>query len=372
MNCDVVIIGGGIIGTSIAYSLSKRKIDVIVVEKGDLASGTSGSCDGFIFMQSKKPGIHLEIALESLKMMQNLVNEFKRDIEYEKNGGMILIESAEDVPQMREYAKKQRSSGLDVEFLGPSEAKAIEPSLSSNIAGAIFSTMDAHVNPVYLCLAYAESAKELGARILLNTEVINIEVSNKKVRGVETTKGKIKADVVVNSAGVYAPQVAKFIGLDVQIIPRRGQIAVTEPIPKLIKSVMICNKYIKSKFNPDQSDQLGLGLSLEQTRSGNLLIGSTREFAGFDRRVSPEGIKAILNNATRFVPEISELNIIRAFAGLRPYTVSGLPIIEKSKDIDGFIVSAGHEGDGIALSPITGEIVADLVTKGKSDLWDRI
>ncbi|MGB9590985.1 MAG: NAD(P)/FAD-dependent oxidoreductase, partial [Candidatus Kryptoniota bacterium] len=259
--------------------------------------------------------------------------------------------------------------GLDVELLSPNEARNIEPSLSANIAGAIFSTMDAHVNPISLCLAYAESAKELGARILLNTEVTKIEVLNKRVTGIETTKGKIKADVVVNSAGVYAPHIAKLVDLDVQIIPRRGQIAVTEPVQKFIKSVMICNRYIKSKFSPDHLDQLGIGFALEQTKSGNILIGSTREFVGYNRKVTPDGIKAILSNAKKFIPEISELNIIRTFAGLRPYTVSGLPILEKSKDIDGFIISAGHEGDGIALSPITGEIVADLITKGKSDLW---
>ena len=371
MKCDVVVIGGGVIGTSVAYNLSKRNVDVILVEKDDLASGTSGSCDGFVFMQSKKPGIHLEIALESSRIMQSLATELKRDIEYEKNGGMILIESAEDIPEMQNLVKQQRSSGLDVELLDSKEAREIEPSLSPDIAGAIFSSMDGHVNPISLCLAYAESAKESGARIFTNTEVTEIDISNGKVQGIITTKGSIKANVVINSAGVYAPQIAKLVGIDLPIIPRRGQIAVTESVPRFIKRVMICNRYIKSKFVTNQKDPLGIGLALEQTKSGNILIGSTREFVGYNRQVTPEAIQAILKYAQRFIPALSELNIIRTFAGLRPYTPNGLPILAKAKDIDGFIISAGHEGDGIALSPVTGVIIADIVIKGRSGLWDN-
>ena len=371
IKCDVVVIGGGVIGTSIAYNLAKRSVDVILVEKDDLASGTSGSCDGFVFMQSKKPGIHLDIALESSRIMQSLATELKRDIEYDKNGGMILIESAEDISEMQNLVRQQRSSGLDVELLDSKQARDVEPSLSQNIAGAIYSQMDGHVNPISLCLAYAESAKELGAKILTNAEVTEINVSNGKVQRVVTTKGSIKANIVINSAGVYAPQVAKLVGIDPPIIPRRGQVAVTESVPRFIKRVMICNRYIKSKFSPNQiQDPLGVGLAIEQTKSGNILIGSTREFVGYNRQVTPEGIQAVLRYARRFVPAISEINIIRTFAGLRPYTPNGLPILAKAKNIKGFIISAGHEGDGIALSPVTGVIIADIVTKGKSDLWD--
>lgn len=371
MTCDVVVIGGGVIGTSIAYNLSKRNIDVILVEKSDVASGTSGSCDGFVFMQSKKTGVHLEMALESAKIMEQLPTELQRDIEYEKNGGMILIESKEDISEMKDFVQQQRKSGLDVILLDNRQAHEMEPNLSPNIAGATYSPTDAHVNPLLLCLGFAEAAKNRGARILTDTEVTGIDIVNGKVQGVTTTKGKIKANIIVNAAGVYAPDIANLAGININfpIIPRRGQIAVTEPVPKFLKKVMICNKYIKSKFNPSQShDNLGIGLALEQTKAGNVLIGSTREFVGYNRQVTPEGIQAVLRYAQRFVPAIGELNVIRSFAGLRPYTSYGLPILGKVKGIEGFIVAAGHEGDGVALSPITGVIIAELITTGKSDL----
>ena len=104
---------------------------------------------------------------------------------------------------------------------------------------------------------------------------------------------------------------------------------------------------------------------MEQTRAGNLLIGSTREFAGYNRSVTPEGIRAILEHARSFVPAIEKLNIIRSFAGLRPYTPDGMPVLGKMGGVEGFIVAAGHEGDGIALAPITGFLIAELITTGK-------
>lgn len=367
------MIGGGAIGTSIAYHLAKRRIDVILVEKDDIASGTSGACDGFIFMQSKKPGVHLQMAMESAKMMESLSVELQRDIEYERNGGMIVVKSREDMPEMREVVERQRKLGLEVDLLDAHQARKMEPCLSSDIAGATYSSMDAQVNPISLCLAFAEAAKRMGAEVLTDTEVTGVSTANGKVEGVVTSRGVIRADVVVNAAGVYAPVIGKMVGVELPITPRRGQVLVTEPVPQLLKRVMICSRYITSKFNPRRAQVgargrvplLGVGLALEQTRAGSLLIGSTREFVGYNRSVTPEGIQAILEHASDLVPVIGELNVIRSFAGLRPHTQDGMPILGKVDGVGGFIVAAGHEGDGIALSPITGFLIAELIATGE-------
>ena len=126
-----------------------------------------------------------------------------------------------------------------------------------------------------------------------------------------------------------------------------GQILVTEPIPPMLNRVMICSRYITSKFVfQDVYNPLGVGLALEQTRAGSLLIGSTREFVGYNRNVTPEGIQAVLKHALSFVPDIGKLNIIRSFAGLRPHTPYGMPILGRAKGVEGFITAAGHAGDG--------------------------
>jgi sarcosine oxidase subunit beta len=410
---DVIIIGGGVIGAATAYYLSKRNIKTILVEKNDLASGTSGACDGCIFMQSKKPGRHLELALQSAKLYQTLPDELECDIGYKQSGGMILIESKEQIAAMRQFTQQQQNAGLEVELLEIEDALKIERHLSPKLIGATYSPMDAQVDPLSLTFAFAAAAKRLGAQILTDTEVTSIAVKNGKVEGVQTSSGKIAAEIVINAAGVYAPFIGKMVGVEIPIIPRRGQILVTEPLPPLINSIMLCACYIAAKYEiewqggkeanrnaecgmrnselkesflipnsefpiPNSSEgkadshltddaQLGVGTVLEQHHASNILIGSTREFVGYDRRVTIEGMRAIAHHAKNIMPILRDVNIIRSFAGLRPYTSDGLPFIGYIGGPEGFLVAAGHEGDGIALAPITGKLMVDCVENYSTD-----
>ncbi len=369
---DAVVIGGGVIGNSIAYYLAKYGVDTLLIERKDLAAGTSGACDGFIFLQSKKPGFDLRLALESTRLYENLADELSYDIEYRKCGGMILIETEEQLKAIIELVDGQRKTGLDVKLMRiPQE---LEPILSGHIIGATHSPLDAQVNPFKVVLGFAQGAKRKGAQILTHMEVQAIRTrtvrGELKVDSVITERGEIKTNTVINAAGVHAPVIAKMVGLDLPIIPRRGQVLVTEPLPDLVTSLLVDAEYITLKLAPDHrgTDGLGLGFTLEQTASGNLLIGSTREFVGYDRRTTYHGIKAITQNVLRIAPALKEVNIIRSFAGLRPYTPDGLPILGKLRGVEGFIVAAGHEGDGIALAPITGKLIAELVVKGKPSI----
>ncbi len=158
------------------------------------------------------------------------------------------------------------------------------------------------------------------------------------------------------------------IGLQIPIKPRRGQIIVTEACHPMLKHCLISTKYIASKFNPDLAEGNSEGISIEQTKDGNLLLGSTREFVGFDKRTTVEGLNKIIRQTSKIIPTLRDLKIIRAFAGLRPWTTDGLPILGPVETIQGFIMAAGHEGDGIALSPITGELIAQLIVDNRSDI----
>ncbi|MBC8230800.1 FAD-binding oxidoreductase [bacterium] len=378
LTSDVIIIGGGVIGTATAYYLSKRNIKTILVEKNDLASGTSGACDGCIFMQSKKPGRHLELALQSAKLYQTLPDELECDIGYQKSGGMILIESEEQVAAMRQFTQQQQSAGLEVELLNIEDALKIERHLSPKLVGATYSPMDVQVDPLSLTFAFAAAAKRLGAQILTGTEVTSIAVKNGKIGGVQTNNGKIAAEIVINATGVYAPFIGKMVGVEIPIIPRRGQILVTEPLPPLINCIMLCACYIAAKFKIEGQEgkvyshltddsRLGVGMVLEQHHASNILIGSTREFFGYDRRVTIEGMRAVARHAKNILPILRDVHIIRSFAGLRPYTSDGLPFLGYIGGPKGFLVAAGHEGDGIALAPITGKLMADCVDNYSTD-----
>ncbi|MCR4430254.1 MAG: FAD-binding oxidoreductase [Tepidanaerobacteraceae bacterium] len=370
---DAVVIGGGVIGCSVAYHLAKRGIDVILIEKDDIASGTSGACDKAALLQSKNPGLHLEMALESVKLFPELQRELDTDIEFKNNGGMIVIKTDEQWQVMQGFVERQRKTGLKVELLGREQALERQPAFARDILGATYSPMDGEVNPINLTLGFFRGAKKYGARPLLSTEVKGIKAEKGKVSAVLTTDGEILTRFVVNACGVYAPIVGRMAGIDIPIIPRRGQIIVTEPVPPLIRGDVNCARYITAKFKPellgnDDNARLGIGLSLGQTENGNLLIGGTREFAGYDTRTTHRALRAILKHAASLVPVLKDISIIRSFAGLRPYTPDGLPILGEAENLKGFIMAAGHEGDGIALSAITGRIISEIIACGRTSL----
>ena len=365
---DVLIIGGGVIGSSIAYHLSKRKIGVVLLEKGDLASGASSACDGLIFLQSKKPGVHLELALESKKRFDHLGEELDFDIEYKNHGGMVVIENEQELQAMKLFVEKQQKIGLDVSLLDTDQARKMEPSLSEKNLGSTFSPLDGQVNPILLTFAFISAAKKLGAEVLTHIEITGIELKSGKVRSIITAKGEIETDTIVNATGAYAARIGKLIDLDIPIKPRRGQILVTEAAPQILGRGLLSAGYIAAKFDPALAETQGVGISMDQTSSGNLLLGSTREFVGFDKRTTYEGINSILRNTSRIIPQLKNMHIIRSFAGLRPYTPDGLPILGKVQGIEGFIMAAGHEGDGMALSPITGELIAELIDTGETSI----
>jgi sarcosine oxidase subunit beta len=365
---EVVVIGGGVIGSSIVYHLAKKGLKVVLLEKNGIASGTSSACEGLVLLQSKKPGVHLKLALESAKKFYNLKNELNYDIEYRNNGGMVVIENNEELKAMKIFVEKQKSIGLEVYLLDKDKAIEKEPALSHDILGSTFSPLDAQVNQIYLSYAFINSAKNLGAKIYTHTEVTGIKLESNKIRLIETTKGEIETEIVINAAGVYSPEIGRMVNLDIPIKPRRGQLLVTEEVPKILNGVLISAKYIAAKFNPSLAEIEGEGISIEQTASGNLLIGSTREFVGMNKNTTLEGINSIAKHIIMLFPQLKEINIIRTFAGFRPYTSDGLPILGKVKEIEGFIMAAGHEGDGIALSPITGDLIAELVVEGKTSI----
>ncbi len=371
---EIVVIGGGVIGTSIAYYLAKEGRDVVILEKGDLASESSGACDKAILMQSKKPGIHLELALKSAEIYKTLADELEYPIEYANDGGMIVIETEEELAVMKQFVKKQREIGLKVDLLDGKQARSIQPALAKHIIGATHSDQDAQVNPIYATLGFATSAKRLGVEIYQQTEVTGIKVESGAITAVETNRGQISTRNIVNCTGAYAPFLGRMVGINIPIRPRRGQIVISEPMPKLIKGDMLSAKYIAAKHNPDivekakdKATQMGIGLSLGQSDSGNLLIGASREFVGYDKSTTYDALSAIIQNAIRIIPALRNINMIRNFAGLRPSTTDGLPILGGT-ELNGYYIAAGHEGDGIALAPITGQLMTELICHGKSSI----
>ncbi|WP_186306520.1 NAD(P)/FAD-dependent oxidoreductase [Siminovitchia fortis] len=360
MSYKIIVAGGGLIGTSTAYYLAKSGADVTLLESKDIASGTSGACDRAIMLQSKKPGPTLDLAKESAKLYENLEDELEADLEYRKGGGMIIIETMEEMKAMEDMIRRQQKAGIDVRLISGDEARERQPGLSKELLGSTWWEHDAEVNPLNVSFAMARAAQRLGAKVKLQSPVTGLIVEKNRIIGVEVSGEKLYADAVVMAGGVWTPMLFKQIGVDVPIIPRRGQILVSERLDPFLHCNILSASYIANKLK-ESADPFGIGLAIGQTRSGTLLIGGSRQFAGYNTKPSSEITQKIGEAAVRAFPELANVRIIRAFAGLRPYTPDGMPVLGSIDGMDGIYIAAGHEGDGVALAPITGKIMAQVV-----------
>lgn len=376
MTTDVLVVGGGIIGSAITYELTKRGLKVTLLEQSYFARGASGSCDQGILLQSKVPGDHLRLGMYSMELYKGLSEELGAELEFTQKGYLVLIETPEELETMKEVVRQQNETGLPSRLISVEDALELQPGLNREaIVGAAFCSQDGEVNPYLTTLAYADKAAELGADIRCGCPVVDLVWNGERIVGVKTPKETIYAQTVINAAGAWAGTIGEMAGLSVPIKPRRGQVYITEAVPTFVHKGCINARYIVAKHHPEllRNDttakaKLGVGLSLTQSHKGNVLFGATREFEGFDTGNSVEGLREVLANAVHLVPGLKKLNIIRTMGGLRPYSPDSKPLIGYVKGREGFFMAAGHEGDGISLAPATGKLVADLITEGKTDI----
>jgi sarcosine oxidase subunit beta len=366
---DVVVVGAGVIGTAVTYYLAKTGTRVVCVERSHVAAGSSGACDGFMFVQSKKPGPNLTLAMESVDIYRGLREELLLDIEYRQPGGMILIGTPESWDSMVKFTRLQREAGLDVQLLDSKQTLELEPQLSPEILGCAYSPLDGQIDPIGLANAFAATAKANGAELRLGTEVLAVETDEHGVSGVLTSGGRLSTRAVVVACGVATPHLLKGLGLTVPIKPRKGCTIVTEALPPVVNHVFLDAQYIAVKLNPAAStttiDGVGYGFSLEQTKKGNVLLGNTRSFSGYDVEVDPRVLFRIRAYASRYMTFLDRVAFIRSFAGLRPYVPDGLPLLGPVSGYPGLFLAAGHEGDGVALAAITGRLISENVVTGR-------
>lgn len=373
-NYDVIVAGGGVMGTALTWYLSRMGRRVLLLERVDLCHGSAGATDGYITPHTKQPGYHLELALESSKLYETLREEIDSDIDIELDlhcGGLQVCEDQMQWDLISGNKEKLSAGGLELYMLEIEEVRKIEPAVSPNMRGAMYSPTAGSVNPFRLTQAFADHAQKMGAEILIETGIDSLVFDGGRVAGVRSGDAVYYAGYVVNCCGAWGSELAKMAGLDLPVSPKRGQIIVSEPTAPLLNTVMQTGLYPIIKFKPERiTDErifrLGLGFGIEQTRDGSILIGGTRELVGFDRGNTLECIEAMAQTAQVYIPAIADLHFIRCFSGLRPYTPDGLPVMGRVTQVPGLVMCCGHEGDGIALAPISGKLVAEEIVYGKT------
>jgi glycine/D-amino acid oxidase-like deaminating enzyme len=353
---DVVVIGGGMVGAACAYYCVLAGHGVTVVERGSVAAGTTGSGEGNILVSDKEPGPELDLALLSARLWRELAAEHGTAFEYEAKGGLVVAADDRERTALRALAVRQAALGVTTEEVAPDDLTDREPHIAPGLAGGVYYPQDAQVQPM---LAAAHLIRRSGARLLTGTTVLGV-TGDHRITGVRTTAGTLRADAVVNAAGTWGGEVAALAGAPVPILPRRGFVLVTEPLPVLVRHKVYAADYVADVA----ADTEGLRTSpvVEGTRSGTILIGASRERVGFDRTPSMAVLRSLAAGAIRLFPVLADVTALRAYAGFRPYCPDHLPVIGADPRRPGLLHACGHEGAGIGLAPATGALVADLVS----------
>jgi sarcosine oxidase subunit beta len=379
---DVLIVGGGVIGCAVAYELAKEGLRVTLLERAGLCAGASGANGALIWPQAMHRGVALDLTLACARLFPTLGEELGADIEYRQTGGMVAIETDAQWAQMTEYVAGQPAVGLHAELLDGAEARRREPLLAPDLRGAVFAEHGGTINPFRLTLGYAHAARVRGATLVTGTEVLSLLRRGDRIAGVRTLTGDVESEVVILAGGAWSGPLAATANLRVPVTPRQGMVVVTEPAPFRLRHVL---KPIKSdrdmwRFSqpwpPDAPGKPGYdpnlppgkGMGMAQTVTGNLVIGSTSRFVGLDRSPTLAGIRYVLESARRIAPAIGQLRMLRTWAGFRPYTPDGLPLLGPAPGVDGLVLATGHDGSGIGMSPVSARLVAAAVTKADPPL----
>lgn len=363
---EVIIIGGGIIGAAIAHYASKEGLQVTVIEKGELASGTSSKCDGNILAIDKDPGFDSQMSLVSQQLVHELYKELDHSFEYRNPGSILVCETDEEMDAAQKWVNQQQEAGLPFKMLDRSDLKNDSNFFADDLLGGLECATDSTVNPYMLTFSLIESAKKNGAHIYTNTEVQSLKQDAEHHFSIETSKGTFTAKKVINAAGVWAPKIGKMLNVDIPIHPRKGHLIVASRQDLVGHRKVMEFGYLISKFGgkrqvDQKTEDYGVALVFEPTESQNFLIGSSREFNGFDGKVNMDVIKTVARRALRFYPKMKDMTIIRTYTGLRPWTPDHLPIVSEVHDIPNFFIAAGHEGDGISLAAVTGKLITELL-----------
>lgn len=339
---DVIIIGSGVIGSSIAYYLSKkRNKEILTIDKQFPLASSSGATQAFVWVHNKTPTWYGELSMKSANLYPNLEKEIG-DIEFKHTGGIAPFFSESDFEVALRLAERQAKVGIDIEVLDRDEVLEKEPELSPSIVGATYSKIDGNVNPFRLIESYIKAARINGAKFSFYNSVIDIINEHGRYK-IKTSNGEYIANQLVLAGGPWSKSLGNLLDINIPIKQVRGQIMVTEPLQPIL------------------SHTIG---GLRQMENGEILIGYSKEEVGYDLRSTLDIIQDTARMAIDFVPVLEKVNVIRCFSGIRVIPEDGFPIIGEIPGLKNCYIAVMHSG--ITLSPLIGLVMAELISEGES------
>lgn len=360
----VVIVGAGMIGACTALALVRAGCEVEVLDRLQVGAGTTSRGEGNVLVSDKGPGPELDLALVSRRLWGDLALEIGADaLEFEAKGGVVVTPDPASLPALREFADGQAAAGVDAQTVD--DVHELEPHLAPGLDVGIWYPQDAQVQPVLAAHAILRRACALGARYRPGTTVVGALERGGRLAGVRTDAGDVAADAVVNAAGTWGGAVSESLGAPVPVLPRRGFVLVTEPLPLWVRHKVYAADYVTNVAA--STEGLETSCVVESTRGGTILIGASRERVGYDTTMLPSTPARLAAQAVSLFPRLADASLLRVYRGFRPYCPDHLPVIGPDDRVPGLIHACGHEGAGIGLAPATAELVAAHLLGGDVD-----
>jgi sarcosine oxidase, subunit beta len=345
----VVIIGGGVMGTSAAFHLAEAGVDVVLVERAELGSGSTSRAAGGVRAQFSDP-LNIQIAQRSLAAFEDFAQRPGWEISFKQVGYLFVLSRACDVERFETHVALQNVYGVPSRMLSGEDARALCPLLAGeDILAAAFSPQDGHVTPEAVVQGYAFAARSLGAELRVGCEAIDIRTMTGEISEVVTEHGSIATNIVICAAGAWSRRCGAMVGVDLPVAPLRRQVLFTEPMDGLPAELPFTIDFESSFYFHREGPGLLMGMS------------NDNEQPGFSVQTTDDWVPELVAVASRRAPRLAEAGIRGGWAGLYEVTPDHNAIIGEASAVSRFIYATGFSGHGFLQGPAVGEIVRDLV-----------
>jgi glycine/D-amino acid oxidase-like deaminating enzyme len=376
---EVLIIGGGIAGTSTAFHIAQYGRQVTLLERTDIASEASGVNAGAIgaIGWGNVPNLESYLTMGGLEIFKTLQVELGYDIELRRSGSLQAIQTEAEFAYIQGRVIELRSHGYTVDLLSAQEAQMIEPGLSPALLGCLYMPLRAQADPQKATRAFASAAEQSGARILLNHEVTGIQPHSDDTYLVETSQGPCRAATLVIAAGAWCGSIGAMLGLRIPIVPVRGQMWASGAVPpRLFHTISAAESSLHWHTSPGHDTQtppylthrgqqrLTRHLYGRQTRAGEIIFGGDRQLVEYYKSPDAAGIEVNHRHAAEVFPFLRELPVARTWAGLMPFSLDGAPIIGKIVQRPQLYIVSGLASSGFGRGPMAGKLLADYIHTG--------